>query len=218
MPMLAAAVPSPLVLAAILFAATGAVLIAAAVVALRRGQPLGFAVRTLTGLLLLSLGVLAAVVSLGMVGYRALTREEVAAHITVRPTSRQRFTATVRIPERPDTVFELSGDEIYVDAQILKWKPIANVLGLHTAYDLSRISGRYREIEQERTGARTVHSLEQDRPVDLFALRTRHAFLAPLLDAEYGSGTFVPVARPADLEVRVSTSGLLIREVRDGRR
>ena len=35
---------------------------------------------------------------------------------------------------------------------------------------------------------------------------------APLLDAEYGSASYVAVTRPADLEVRVSTSGLLIRE------
>jgi hypothetical protein len=48
--------------------------------------------------------------------------------------------------------------------------------------------------------------------VDLFGLRKRYAFLAPLLDAEYGSGTFVPVRRRAEFEVRVSTTGLLIRE------
>jgi hypothetical protein len=37
--------------------------------------------------------------------------------------------------------------------------------------------------------------------------------LAPVFDAEYGSATFVPVTGPAELEVRVSTSGLLIRKV-----
>jgi len=35
---------------------------------------------------------------------------------------------------------------------------------------------------------------------------------APLLDAEYGSASFVP-AGERRIEVRVSTSGLLIREV-----
>ena len=50
--------------------------------------------------------------------------------------------------------------------------------------------------------------------MDLFGLRRRYAFLAPLLDAEYGSGTFVPVTRPAAFEVRVSTTGLLIREAK----
>jgi len=35
--------------------------------------------------------------------------------------------------------------------------------------------------------------------------------LAPLVDAEYGSATFVAAGRPAQFEVRVSTTGLLIR-------
>jgi hypothetical protein len=43
-------------------------------------------------------------------------------------------------------------------------------------------------------------------------LRRRYVVLAPLVDAEYGSASFVAVTRPAELDVRVSTSGLLIRE------
>jgi hypothetical protein len=107
--------------------------------------------------------------------------------------------------------YDLLGDEIYVDAHILKWKPVANIFGLHTSYELDRVAGRYRSIEQERSAPRSVHSVARDRPVDLFGLRQRHAFLAPLLDAEYGSPTFVPVTGPAELELRVSTTGLLIR-------
>jgi hypothetical protein len=99
-----------------------------------------------------------------------------------------------------------------MDAHVIKWKPIASVLGLHTAYQLDRIAGRYRSIEHERNSVRTVHSLASDSLVDLFELRRRYAFLEPLFDAEYGSATFVAVNRPAELEVRVSTTGLLIRE------
>jgi len=43
-------------------------------------------------------------------------------------------------------------------------------------------------------------------------LRQRYAVLSALFDAEYGSATFVPVTRPALLEIRLSTSGLLVRE------
>jgi hypothetical protein len=34
-----------------------------------------------------------------------------------------------------------------------------------------------------------------------------------VVDAEYGSATFIAADRPALFEVRVSTTGLLIREV-----
>jgi hypothetical protein len=205
---------SPFVLAAALLGALGGISIIAGLVALRRARPLRFALRTLAGLLLLSLGGLAGTIGVGMRGYRALTREDVAARIVVRPVGPQRFVATFLVPGHPETTYELAGDQIYVDAHILKWKPMANVFGLHTAYELDRVAGRYDDIAQERSWNRTVYSLVQDRPVDLFGLRRRYAFLTPLLDAEYGSGTFVPVTRPAEFEVRVSTTGLLIREAK----
>ena len=203
---------SPFVLAAALLGALGGIFIIAGLVALRRARPLRFALRTLAGLLLLSLGALAGAIGVGMSGYRALTREEVAARIVVRPVGPQHFAATFIVSDRPEMTYELAGDGIYVDAHILKWKPMANVLGLHTAYELDRVGGRYDDIARERSANRTLYSLVQDRPVDLFGLRRRYGFLAPLLDAEYGSGTFVPVRRRAEFEVRVSTTGLLIRE------
>ena len=43
----------------------------------------------------------------------------------------------------------MAGDQIYVDAHILKWTPAANLIGLHTAYELDRVAGRYDNIEQE---------------------------------------------------------------------
>jgi hypothetical protein len=50
-----------------------------------------------------------------------------------------------------------------------------------------------------------------DKPVDLFDLRTRFSVLRFLVDAEYGSASFVVADQPASFEVRVSTTGLLIR-------
>ena len=205
-------VSSSFLIAAGAFATLGAILMFAGLAALRRARPLRFAVRTLAALLLLSLGGLAATIAVGIQGYRSLTREDLAALIWVRPVGTQRFAATFRFADGREATYELAGDEIYVDAHILKWQPIANVLGLHTGYELDRVAGRYYAIEQERSAVRTVYSLGRDRPVDLFGLRQRYALLALLLDAEYGSASFVPVTRPAELELRVSTTGLLVRE------
>ncbi|HKO69027.1 MAG TPA: hypothetical protein VJU53_14590 [Burkholderiaceae bacterium] len=205
---------SPFGLAGIAFALLGALLLLSAIGALIRLRPLRFVSRTIFGLLLLSLGALAATIALGTYGYTALTREEVAATLLVQPTGTQKFAATVRYPDLREVKFELAGDEVYVDAQILKWKPIANMVGLHTAYELDRIAGRYRSIDNERSAPRTVFALSRDKPLDLFDLRRRYTFLAPLLDAEYGSASYVPVSRPAELELRVSTTGLLMREIK----
>jgi hypothetical protein len=126
----------------------------------------------------------------------------------------QEFNAHFRLADGEEVSFLIAGDEIYVDAHILKWKPLVNFLGLHTAYELDRVAGRYTQLEEERSKPRTVFSLSQDKAVNMFHLRQKYAFLTPLLDAQYGSGTFVPADKPAELEVRVSTSGLLIRKAR----
>src|SRR5688572_16714915 len=99
---------------------------------------------------MIAVGTIAGTIAIGVQDYRAITHEEIAASIIVRPLGAQRYAATVRFPDGREAAFALAGDEIYVDAQILKWKPLANVLGLHTAYALDRIAGRYRAIDQER--------------------------------------------------------------------
>jgi hypothetical protein len=205
---------APLFPVALLFGVLGAILVLAAIVSFIQLRLPQFVFRMLLGLFLLALGSLAGTISVGMMGYRALTREDVAAHIVVKPAGRQRFIATFRFPDGREATYELAGDEIYVDAHILKWHPYANMIGLHTAYEIDRVAGRYHAVKDEREAVRTVHALARDKPVDLYALRQRHAFLAPAFDAEYGSATFVPVTRPAELELRVSTTGLLMREAK----
>lgn len=203
---------APLFVAGVVFALAGLIVVFLGFARLLERRPFGFAIRALLGTTLALAGVLAIGLVLGVQGYVALTREVVAMRITVSPRGEQRFDAHLRFADGRQASYALAGDEIYVDAHILKWTPAANLLGLHTAYELDRIAGRYRKIDDERSAPRTVHALGSTRPVDLFELRRRYAWLAPLFDAEYGSATFVPADRPAVLEVRVSTSGLLIRE------
>ncbi len=204
-------IESPLLVLAIAFAAVSLALFALGGAALRRRRPFRMASHVLLALLMLSLGGLFATVAVATHGYRTLTREEVAVLVTTRPTGPQRFDAVFRFPDGRETRFALAGDEFYVDAHILKWKPVANLIGLHTAYELDRVAGRYLDLEDERSADRTVFALGRERPVSLFKLRRRYGLLAALFDAEYGSATFVPAGEPARYEVRVSTPGLLVR-------
>jgi len=203
----------PWLLGAAVLAALGAMLVFAGLVALFGLHPLRFVTRTLLGMLLISLGVLEGGITFGLQGYRALTREEVAARVRVKPSGPQRFSAAFEFPDGRSASYSLAGDEIYVDAHILKWRALANLVGLHTAYELDRVGGRYHSLEQERAGQRTLYALGREQLVDLYGLRQRYPFLSPLIDAEHGSASFVPVSEPAELEVRVSTTGLIIRRV-----
>jgi hypothetical protein len=205
--------PDTLSWMAVLFGAMGVVLLVAAGAALRRRRPVRTSARLLLALVFFAAGAACGAIALGVRGYRALTHEEVAAVVRTEPLGAQRFQAQFLFPDGSIATYTLAGDELYVDAHILKWQPWVNVLGLNTAYELDRVAGRYHDLAQEQQQPRTVYSLAPERRVNLFNLRRRYALLRPLLDAEYGSATFAAADSPAQYEVRVSTTGLLIRKL-----
>ncbi len=205
--------PAPLLIAALCLLIVGVATVAAVPRAVRERRWLGGLIRTLVGALLLCLAALAATISAGIRGYRALTYEEVAAKVKTEPVGLQRFRATIVLPDQRLAMYELAGDAFYVDAHILKWHPWANLVGLHTAYELDRVAGRYNSVSDERARPHTVYSLSQERVVDVFFLARRFRLFGPLVDAQYGSAAFVAGTKPAEYEVRVSTTGLLMRPV-----
>ncbi len=203
--------PSTLVIVGVCLLLVGAALLRAAWARVRGGRWAGGGVRALLALLLLALAALAGTITIGVHGYRALTLEVLAASVKTEPVGPQRFRATIVLPDRRLAMYELAGDAFYVDAHILKWHPAANLLGLHTAYELDRVGGRYNAIADERTKPHTMYTLARARRLDLFSLVRRFPLFRPLVDAEYGSAAFVAATRPVEYEVRVSTTGLLMR-------
>ena len=194
----------------VLLGILGIVLGFSAFSALVRARVLHFLLRSVLALVLLVAGGVIALFSLGTQGMRALTNEETAARIKVVPKGVQRYEATLTFADGRVARYELAGDEIYLDGHIVKWTALANMLGLTTSYRLDRIAGRYRTLEQENTAPRTVYQIGMPSTIDLVALGRRLP-LADFFDAEYGSATYVPVSEPTELELKVSTSGLLLR-------
>ena len=170
----------------------------------------------LASALLLTSSLLLGAITVGINGYRAFTQEALAATIKTEPIGPHHFRATVTLPDSSLHMFDLAGDAVYVDAHVLKWRPIATLLGLETVYELDRISGRYQALGDEQTSERTVYSLAQKKPFDAFDLARSYWILRPFVDAEYGSATFIgATARGgATYELRVSTTGLLVRPSR----
>jgi hypothetical protein len=211
--------PEPLVLVMAAFALLSVVLLVVALAAVRKRRWIRTGMTLVLAVLFLALAALAATLGVAMQGYRALTREVVAATVVTRPTGPERFVATFTFPDGRREHFEITGNALYVDAHIVKWHPRANILGLHTAYQLDRVAGRYDRLEDEQTKPRRIFALSRPTPVDMFQLARSLAFLRRLgrwgrvVDTEYGSATFIAAREPTQLELRVSTSGLLFRPV-----
>ena len=163
-------------------------------------------------LLMISLTALLGTISISTYGYQALTKEELAATVMITPVAEQKFKALFIMPDGKEQFFVISGDQLYVDAHILKWKPIANIFGLHTSYELDRVSGRYINLNDQKNKVHTYYSLSQNKLINIFYLREKFSFLSPLLDAEYGSASFIKSDNSEKLKIMVSTTGLLIRK------
>jgi hypothetical protein len=92
-------------------------------------------------------------------------------------------------------LFPLHGDEWRIEAQVLKWKPWANVLGLDTQYRLDRLSGRYESTQDELTAPRSAYDLgPEPGNVDLWKIARKSKRYAPMVDSLYGGGAFMPMA------------------------
>jgi hypothetical protein len=170
--------------------------------------------RLILTLIFLPVTIISSGILLGLHGYHRLTFEQPIAIIEVAPVSKQKFSATLRLPDGQSQIFLLDGDQVQIDAHIIKWKSIANLLGLHTHYQLDRISGRFRDLEDARTRSLSVYELSTPHWLDLISVRQNYPSISHwLFDAEYGSATYIAADKPAHYQLLVSTSGLLFREI-----
>lgn len=197
---------------AIVFGSLSIVYAIAVFKALRRLRLIKVGMRLTLLLIFIPMTLLSSGVILGLQGYQSLTHESLIAQVVVEPYGPQEFQAVLEYPDGTIDSFLLKGDEVQIDANIIKWRPFANIFGLHTHYELTRISGRYADVDDARKNRASAHSLTREKLIDLVKLRLKNESMQFLMDAEYGSATFLPASRPATYELRLSTSGLLLRK------
>lgn len=166
----------------------------------------------LVGTVLLSVAALLFVVSLNLHTYSRLTHERPVAEIVFEQRGPQTYNATLsQVASGEIQMFVLQGDEWQLDARVLKWKGWANVIGLDAQYRLERVSGRYRDIEQERHGERTVYPLSENPGLDLWKMTLDHPTRLPFVDAVYGNAAYMPMIDGARYEVSITQTGLIAR-------
>jgi hypothetical protein len=178
---------------------------------LRRVQLVRGTMFFLTGALVLIVAGGMALVALNLHTYARLTHEQDAARVSMRQLGERHYTVSVQPKDAPARRYELRGDEWQIDARVLKWRGIGNLLGFDTIYRLERLSGRYGDITQERNAPRTVYALAEDPGLDFWTVLRRYHDYLPLVDALYGSAAYVPMAEGAEYAVSVSASGLVVR-------
>ncbi len=152
-----------------------------------------------------------AFILIGTIGYQRLTEEQLIANVKINSYQPQSFQARIIFTDGQQQVFSLKGDELLIDAYVLKWKSWANLLGFHTSYRLERVSGRYKDIEQEKNNLKSVYSINSEAGKGIAEWRKSYKPLSFLLDVEHGSASFVNAENEMEYQLMITTSGLLIR-------
>jgi hypothetical protein len=185
---------------------------------LRRRRVLGGVLHGATALVLILLGVCAALIAVNLRSYQRLSFEQPAGELQLTRTGEREFNAVLTYPNSERANFALRGDEWQVDARVLKWHAFANLMGFDAAYRLERIGGRYARLEDERDQPRTLYSLNPPQRLDPWVLVHRYHSWMPWMDAFYGSATYLPMADGALYEIKVSQSGLVARPLNQAAR
>lgn len=166
------------------------------------------------GAALAALGIALAGIGSNLLTYQRLSHERPVAEISFERLAPQRYLARVDLAGAGEPRhFELYGEEWQIDARVLKWHSVGNLLGLDSHYRLERISGRYRSIEQERSATRSVYTLAERQPLslDLWSWANAHPHWLPWVDAVYGSAAYLPMRDGARYQISLSQSGLIAR-------
>jgi len=148
-------------------------------------------------------------------GYERLTDEQLVGVIEFSRSAPQEFTARLMIDGEIDRLLPLRGDEWQLDARVVTMTPPATILGFEPVYQLERLSGRYASLDSERSEARTVHGLAEERPLDLWSMARNFPKLLPGVDAYYGTATYLPMADGARFRVTLSRDALIARPIND---
>ncbi|MBS7458813.1 hypothetical protein [Coralloluteibacterium stylophorae] len=189
--------------------AIAAALLLLALVSAAGGRGFARALRLLLALALLVLAAGVGLLALGVRDYFGLDERPVA-RLEVRQRAPQTFGVTLTDADGLRREYDLRGDEWQLDARVVRWQFGARLAGVPPLYRLERLSGRYRDIDQEREAPRSVHALGSDGLLDLATLARQYPRWLPFVDARWGSAAYLPLIDGARYEVRLNARGGLV--------
>lgn len=171
--------------------------------------------RSLWTMVFLLLAVLGAFSASALLGYRRLTTETLLATLQSRQLGPQRFNVRIDFPDGTHRNVGVAGDQWQLDARVVKWEPRAVMLGAPVLYRLDRITGRYVDTAQESEAERSVVALNESNPFDLLDLKRRFPQWLPWVDADYGSGAYLPLVDGGEYNVSLAPAGGLVARPAD---
>lgn len=169
------------------------------------------------GILLISIGFVFFFAYASLKSYSFLVNEDLIAKVRCYRTKGQlydmalKYTPVVNGITKEEEVYLLKGEQWMIDGDILKWRPVLNILGFKTGYKVTRISGRFLTVSQSQYGFQTSYTIGggSDR---LWLFLHKYQKCLPFVEAVYGNGAYTFADDNKTFGVYVTTSGFIIKE------
>lgn len=140
--------------------------------------------------------------------YQVLTREDLVAKIYVREIAKDTMMVTLEYTEKPSekSFYVIIGENWEIQGVVVKWKTYLEFLGIHTAYKITRLKGRYSSIENVSP---TSYQLAEEDFLTRFIMKYGQKIF--FVDAVFGQGIFqYPDNKPFYLYV--TEDGFILRK------
>ncbi|MDY0249281.1 MAG: hypothetical protein RBR45_04400 [Pseudomonas sp.] len=167
--------------------------------------------RGMLGLSLLVVALTGGLLAYDISTYQKIPEDQPLFTLSVQAQSAQRYQVTI-LEGATERSFLLDGDLWQLDARQLKWKGLADLIGLQPGYRLQTLNGRFLAIEQQELAQFTQVDLAQSLyGIDFwYWLRSLQKDLL-IVDTNALRVSYLPIADGAVYSVSLVPTGLLAK-------
>lgn len=184
-------------------------------------KPASGAARLVFGAGFMGLAGIVAFAGLNLQTYKRLTKERPAATIKFEALETEAdayyldltFADGTKLLEATGDRPVLRGDQFEIGAQVIKFKPMANMLGYDSIYRLEFIEGRKARRYSSDAVTEAVSNgiaLAENPGLDVYSLAEQQGGRFGM-DAEYGSASYQPMGDKFEYVVNISQDALIAR-------
>ena len=160
------------------------------------------------------LGLVVVLLSASVYTYHVLSDETIIAELRFDRTGDREYVAYLRTGSRcEERMYPIVGDQWRIDAEFLKWKYWAMLLGLSSQYRIDRLEGRYRTASDQNSEPTSAHDLTDGTAVGIVRFAELLGPLNFLIDATYGTSTYQNIDTRQVYYVSQTPTGILTRSV-----
>ncbi len=174
--------------------------------------------RGLSGIVLLAVAISLLWVTFLVQSYLGLTSEIKVAHIRATQITNVANEMSVELilydgngHIASDNTYLLQGNEWMLQGDIIKFPAWLNVVGLHSGYKLTRLEGRYDDINLERTAPHSAIELNGGDDNFFKTVYAQKAWFGAFVDAQYGNAVFLAAG---SFDVFATQDALIARPTR----